>query len=308
MSHSSPILRLGTRGSALALTQARLVRAALARAHGYEESAVALVPIKTSGDAIQDRSLAEEGGKGLFAKEIEEALRAGKIDLAVHSAKDLPALLPEGLTVKACLQREDPRDVFIGIAATTVAGLPRGARVGTTSPRRIALVKRLRPDLAIVPMRGNVETRLRKLESGEADGIILALAGLNRLGFAGRATDVMSLETFLPAAGQGAIAIETRDDDDKTNAAVARIDHAQTTLALAAERAFVAVLEGDCNSPIAAHAAIEGNALTFRGLVARPDGDVVHDIMATGVRADAEKIGGEAGRALKQRIGPDFFT
>lgn len=304
----STALRIGTRGSPLALTQARMVRARLAAALDCGEDAIALNVIKTTGDLIQDRPLAEEGGKGLFAKEIEEALLRGAIDLAVHSAKDLPAILPDGLALAACLEREDPRDVFIGRDAKNLATLPKGARVGTTSPRRIALVKHMRSDLEIVPMRGNVETRLRKLDEGAADGIILALAGLKRLGMAGKATSIMSAGEFLPAAGQGAIAIEIRAGDDKTRAILAKIDHADTSVAVAAERAFVAALEGDCDSPIAAHAEISGEALSFRGLAGTLDGVAVHDIAATGLRADAAKIGETAGHELKRRIGPGFFT
>lgn len=303
----SHVARIGTRGSPLALTQARMVRARLAAALGCGEDAIPLDVIKATGDAIQDRSLAEEGGKGLFAKEIEEALLAGKIDLAVHSAKDLPALLPDGLLLAGCLEREDPRDVFIGARAKSLADLPKGAKVGTTSPRRIALVKRMRPDIQIVPMRGNVDTRLRKLEAGEADGIILAFAGLKRLGMAERASSVMDIAQFVPAAGQGAIAIETRADDAKTQAMIAKIDHVDTSTALAAERAFVAALEGDCNSPIAANASIDRGVMQFRGLVAKLDGSVVHETSLAGTRGHAVTIGADAGWALKQRAGQGFF-
>ena len=304
---SAPVLRIGTRGSPLALAQAGLARARLAAALGCDDAAIAIETIRTSGDIIEDRPLAEEGGKGLFAKEIEEALLAGRVDLAVHSAKDLPTILPEGLMIAACLEREDARDVFISNMETSIAALPRGARIGTTAPRRIALVRRMRPDLAIVPMRGNVETRLRKLDQGEADGIVLALAGLKRLGLDARATTVMSVQEFLPAAGQGAIAVETRANDKKINALVAKIDHADTSTALAAERAFLAVLDGTCTTPIAAHATIEGGIMQFRGLIARPDGSLAHETHVAGPRAHALTIGADAGQALKQRAGPGFF-
>jgi hydroxymethylbilane synthase len=287
--------------------QARTVRDRLAAALGRSADTIELKIIRTTGDTIVDRPLAEEGGKGLFTKEIEEALMRGDIDLAVHSAKDMPTFLPKGLMLAACLEREDPRDVFISAKAKTIAALPQGARVGTASLRRQAIMKRARPDLEVAPLRGNVETRLRKLDGGEADAIILALAGLRRLGLEGRATRIMSADEFLPAAGQGAIAIETREDDATTRALLAKIDHADTSMAVTAERAFLAVLDGSCKTPIGAHAIIEGEALRFRGLIARPDGSAAHDIAANGVRADAVKIGESCARELKQRAGANFF-
>ncbi|HVV79152.1 MAG TPA: hydroxymethylbilane synthase [Pseudolabrys sp.] len=307
MAQSATPLRIGTRGSPLALVQARTVRDRLAAALGRSADTIELKIIRTTGDTIVDRPLAEEGGKGLFTKEIEEALMRGDIDLAVHSAKDMPTFLPPGLVLAACLEREDPRDVFISAKAKTIAALPQGARVGTASLRRQAIMKRARPDLEVAPLRGNVETRLRKLDGGEADAIILALAGLRRLGLEGRATRIMSADEFLPAAGQGAIAIETREDDATTRALLAKIDHADTSMAVTAERAFLAVLDGSCKTPIGAHAIIEGEALRFRGLIARPDGSAAHDIAANGVRADAVKIGESCARELKQRAGANFF-
>jgi hydroxymethylbilane synthase len=300
-------LRIGTRGSPLALVQARAVRERLAAALGRAADTIEIKTIRTSGDTIVDRPLAEEGGKGLFTKEIEEALLRGDIDLAVHSAKDMPTFLPPGLVLAACLEREDPRDVFIGSKAKSIEELPQGARVGTASLRRQAIMKRARPDLAVAPLRGNVETRLRKLDDGEADAIILALAGLKRLGLEGRATRIMSADEFLPAAGQGAIAIETRENDKVTRELIAQIDHADTSAAVAAERAFLAVLDGSCKTPIGAHATIEGVAIRFRGLIARPDGAAAHDIAANGARADAIKIAEDCARSLKQRAGPGFF-
>jgi hydroxymethylbilane synthase len=291
----------------LALVQARTVRERLAAALGRPADTIELKIIRTTGDTIIDRPLAEEGGKGLFTKEIEEALIRGDIDLAVHSAKDMPTFLPIGLILAACLEREDPRDVFISAKAITIAALPQGAKVGTASLRRQAIMKRARPDLEVAPLRGNVETRLRKLDDGEADAIILALAGLRRLGLEGRATRIMSADEFLPAAGQGAIAIETREDDAATRALLAQIDHADTSTAVAAERAFLAVLDGSCKTPIGAHATIEGETLRFRGLIARPDGSAAHDIAATGVSADAVQIGESCARELKQRAGTNFF-
>jgi hydroxymethylbilane synthase len=306
MVQSKP-LRIGTRGSPLALVQARMVRDRLAAVLAGATDAIELKIIRTTGDTIVDRPLAEEGGKGLFTKEIEEALIRGDVDLAVHSAKDVPTFLPRGLMLAACLEREDPRDVFISKKAKTIQDLPQRAKVGTASLRRQAIMMRARPDLEVAPLRGNVETRLRKLDDGEADAIILALAGLKRLGLDGRATRIMSAEEFLPAAGQGAIAIETREDDTATRALLARIDHADTSTAVAAERAFLAVLDGSCKTPIGAHAEIEGEALRFRGLIARPDGSAAHDISAAGKRGDAIKIGESCARELKQRAGSGFF-
>jgi hydroxymethylbilane synthase len=304
---ATPILRLGTRGSPLAMVQARTVRARLAAALGCDEAAIEIVIIRTTGDAIQDRPLAEEGGKGLFTKEIEEALLDGRVDLAVHSAKDMPTLLPPGLMLAACLEREDPRDVFISGKAASLTDLPQGASLGTTSPRRQAIAKRLRPDLRIVPMRGNVETRLRKLADGECDATILALAGLKRLGLERHAAKIMSVDEFLPAAGQGAIGIEVREDDSHVRDILARIDDADTSTALACERAFLAVLDGTCKTPIAGHATLSGSMLQLRGLIAKPDGSAAYETAVAGGRDAAIKIGDDAGRALKQRAGAGFF-
>ncbi|HZP76831.1 MAG TPA: hydroxymethylbilane synthase [Pseudolabrys sp.] len=307
MTQSSARLRIGTRGSPLALAQAHEVRARLAAAHGWGEEAIALEVIRTSGDRIQDRPLSEAGGKGLFTKEIEEALLDNRIDLAVHSAKDVPTILPAGLILTACLPREDPRDVLISAKARALAELPQGAIVGTASLRRQAIVKRARPDLQIVNIRGNVETRLRKLDDGGADAIVLALAGLRRLGLANRATSVMSIDEFLPAVGQGAIALETREADSKARALVAAVDDADTSTALAAERAFLEVLDGSCKTPIAGHAIINGATLQFRGLIAKPDGSMAFDIAGTGDRNNAATIGADCGRELKHRGGSHFF-
>jgi hydroxymethylbilane synthase len=303
----SATLRIGTRGSPLALVQARAVRERLAATLGRDAETIELKIIRTTGDTIVDRPLAEEGGKGLFTKEIEEALMRGDIDLAVHAAKDMPTVLLPGLVIAACLEREDPRDVFISGKAKTIKDLPHGARVGTASLRRQAIMKRMRPDLEVAPLRGNVETRLRKLAAGEADAIILALAGLKRLGLEGRATTVMTADEFLPAAGQGAIAIETRENDAGTRALLARIDDADTSIALACERAFLAELDGSCKTPIGGHATLDGEVLQFRGLVARPDGSEMHETTATGKRSDAAAIGADCGRALRRRAGADFF-
>jgi hydroxymethylbilane synthase len=307
MAQSRASLRIGTRGSPLALVQARLVRARLAAAAGLSEDAVELVTIRTTGDAIKDRPLAEEGGKGLFTKEIEDALLDGRVDLAVHSAKDMPTVLPNGLLLAACLEREDPRDVFISHKARSLADLPRGASLGTASPRRQAIAMRTRPDLRPLLLRGNVETRLKKLDAGEVDATLLALAGLKRLGLTGHATTIMSIDEFLPAVGQGAIGIETREDNKHVRDVLVRIDHADTSIAVACERAFLAVLDGTCKTPIAGHATVSGDSVQFRGLIARPDGTAAHDVTGTGSRDDASMIGAGAGRELKHRAGPGFF-
>jgi hydroxymethylbilane synthase len=305
---SAAPLRIGTRGSPLALVQARLVRARLASATGVEEASIELKIIRTTGDVIQDRPLAEEGGKGLFTKEIEEALLRGEIDVAVHSAKDMPTVLPPGLMLAACLEREDPRDVFISHKAKSLSELPQGATLGTASLRRQAIAKRARADLCVKPLRGNVETRLRKLEDGEVDATILALAGLKRLGLADRATRIMNAEEFLPAVAQGAIGLETRADDTRTRDALVCIDHADTSTAITCERAFLAVLDGSCKTPIAGHADISGGVLQFRGQIVKPDGSAAHHTSVAGPRQDAITIGSDAGRALRQYGGSGFFN
>ena len=305
---SGVILRLGTRGSPLALAQARAVRQALAAAHGFDLERIELNVIHTTGDRIQDRPLAEVGGKGLFTKEIEEALAAGAIDLAVHSSKDMPTALPDGLVLSAFMQREDPRDVFISPRAKSIAELPRGALVGTASLRRQAMVKRQRPDLIVVPLRGNVETRLRKLNEGVADATLLALAGLKRLGLADAATAVLDVDEFLPAVGQGAIGIETRHGDSRTRELLAAINHADTAIAIVAERAFLAVLDGSCRTPIAGHATLSAGRLHFRGMIVKPDGSEMFETTRDGDARDADKLGADAGGELKGRAGPDFFS
>jgi len=284
------------------------VREHLAAAHGLAPDRIALEVIRTTGDMIRDRPLAEVGGKGLFTKEIEEALLVGSIDLAVHSAKDMPTVLPAGLAIAAVLPREDPRDVFISRKAKSLRDLAPGATVGTASLRRQALVKRLRPDLAVTSLRGNVETRLRKLDAGEVDAILLALAGLKRLGLAAAATAILPVEEFLPAVGQGIIALEARMDDGVTLGSLAAINHVDSATALTAERAFLAVLDGSCRTPIAGHATVAGGRLRFRGLIAKPDGSAHFATERHGVVGDAAELGADAGRELKARAGADFFA
>ncbi len=303
----SPFLRIGTRGSALALAQAHQVRGLLARAHGVGEGDIAVEIIKTSGDAIQDRPLSEAGGKGLFTKEIEEALIEGRIDLAVHSSKDMPTTLPDGLGLVAFLQREDVRDGFIGRASATIAGLPQGAVVGSSSLRRQAQLRRERPDLDVITFRGNVQTRMAKLNAGDVAGTMLAMAGLKRLGIAAEVTEIVAVERFLPAVGQGAIGIEARLGDSRTLDLLTPLDHSDTATALAAERAFLAVLDGSCRTPIAGLATLSGDTIAFTGEILRPDGSESHVARRTGSRADAIALGRDAGAELKARGGAGFF-
>ncbi len=300
-------LRIGTRGSPLALAQARMVRDRLAAAHPGIE--IELLVIRTTGDRVQDRTLAEIGGKGLFTKEIEEALLVRRIDLAVHSLKDMQTVLPGGLAIGATLTREDPRDAFLSPVADRPGTLAPGAVVGTASLRRQAQLLAARPDLTVVPLRGNVETRLRKLEAGEVDATLLAMAGLKRLGRSGAATAVLEPEEMLPAVGQGAIGLEIRDGDARVADLVAPLDDPATAVCVRAERAFLAALDGSCRTPIAAFAELDADGgVVLRGLVARPDGVEVHRVRRRAAANEAEEMGREAGRALKARIGAGFLA
>jgi hydroxymethylbilane synthase len=305
-------LRIGTRGSPLALAQAREVQARLAAVEPRlaADGAVEIVAIRTTGDRVQDRRLAEIGGKGLFVKEIEEALRSGAVHLAVHSLKDMETRLADGFAIGAVLPRADPRDAWISRSGASLVEIEAGAVVGTASLRRQAQALLRRPDLRIVPLRGNVETRLRKLEAGEVDATILALAGLSRLGQAGRATAVLAVEDMLPAVGQGAIAVEIRADDRATAAAVAVLDDPPSRMRATAERALLAELDGSCRTPIAALATLDeaGRALRLRGLVALPDGTRAHRVELSGPAEDAAALGRDAGRALREAAGPAFFA
>jgi len=309
-SHSSPFLRIGTRGSKLALWQAHAVRDALATAHSVDPAAIAVEVIRTTGDAIQDRPLSEAGGKGLFTKEIEDALAAGAVDVAVHSCKDMPTALPPGHELLACLPREDVRDAFIGRTAGSVLGLPRGAVVGTASLRRQAMIRRLRPDIAVVTFRGNVDTRLRKLADGAVDATLLALAGLKRLGREAEATAILETDAFLPAVGQGAVGIEGRTADRRTCDLLAAINDPDTLAAVATERAFLAELDGSCRTPIAGHARIDPTvgSVAFRGMILRPDGSEMHETEVAGTVADGPAIAAAAARELRGRTAPGFFA
>ena len=267
--------------------------------------AVEIVVVKTSGDRIQDRPLADAGGKGLFTKELEQSLHAGDIDLAVHSMKDVPVAIPAGLALPAILPREDPRDAFLSNVAATLEELPKAARVGTSSVRRQAQVARARPDLEVLLLRGNVDTRLAKLDAGQYDAILLAYAGLKRLGLEARITSLLPLQDWLPALAQGAIGIETRADDARTVAAVAQLNDRESEVALACERAFQAALDGSCRTPIGGVAIHAGTRLMFRGEVLAPDGS---DSVSTGfeieLRGDFLQAAAEAGHGSGLALRP----
>jgi hydroxymethylbilane synthase len=301
---NSRTLRLGTRGSKLALAQAGIVRSGLA-AKGFAN--VEIVVLKTSGDRIQDRSLADAGGKGLFTKELEDALLGERIDLAVHSMKDVPVTIPAGLAISALLAREDPRDAFISNTAKKLADLPKGSVFGTSSVRRHAQVARARPDLNIKLLRGNVDTRLAKLDAGEFDGMLLAVAGLKRLGLADRITAYLDTKGWLPALAQGAVGIEIRETDTQAREITSQLNDPTTEVVLNCERAFQFALDGSCRTSIGGLATYENNVLRFHGEVLAPDGsdfaetsfekDLGHD-----PRNHAEQLGRDAGEALKPRV------
>ncbi len=297
-------IRIGTRGSKLALAQAEETKRRLLAAHGLPEEAVELVIIRTTGDAVRDRPLADIGGKGLFTKEIEEALLDGRIDLAVHSMKDVPAELPAGLAIVCHLPREDARDAFISLKYASIDALPAGAKVGTSSVRRAAQLLRLRNDVEIVPFRGNVDTRLKKLADGVADATFLACAGLNRLGLAEKITQAVPEDVMLPAVAQGAIGIETREDDARMRALLAPLNDADTAVRVAAERGFLERLEGSCRTPLAAHATIGGDGSVH--LVAEAltlDGARRWRVERTGARSEAHALGADAAEEVLAAAG-----
>lgn len=303
---STPFLRIGTRGSMLALAQAHLTRRLLAEAHQVAEDRIEIRVISTSGDRITDRPLSEVGGKGLFSKEIEAALSAGEVDLGVHSSKDLASHLPDGLVLAAFLEREDVRDAFVSLKYRRLDELPQGAKLGSSSIRRAAQMLRARPDLEIVPFRGNVDTRLSKLEAGIADATLLAAAGLNRLGKSDRITALLDPNQFLPAPGQGAIGIEIRSDDTRTRDLVAVLDHAPTSTAIAAERGLLGTLDGSCRTPIGAFTEWNGASVTLVAEILSPDGREWYRDSETGPATDAAAIGARLGRKLLADAGPDF--
>jgi hydroxymethylbilane synthase len=292
----------------MALRQTALVRDRLVAAHPdlVAPGAVEIVTIRTTGDRVQDRLLADIGGKGLFAKEIEEALIAGGIDLAVHSLKDLETWLPQGLEIACVLPRDDPRDVLVSVPRMSFASLPQGARVGTASLRRQAQLLLHRPDLQIVPIRGNVNTRIRKLEAGEADALVLALCGLQRLGAAERATEILPCELMLPAVGQGALAIECRADDGEIAQLVEPLNDPISAACVGAERAMLAALDGSCHTPIAGFAELSDGRLVIEGLLLKPDGSGEIRGCRDGEVGDAEAVGLALGKELRDRADPSF--
>jgi hydroxymethylbilane synthase len=303
---SAPFLRIGTRGSPLALVQARLVQRLLAAAHGVAPEAIEIRVISTSGDRLVDRPLSEAGGKGLFSKEIEAALAAGEVDLGVHSSKDMASVLPDGLVLAAFLEREDVRDAFVSLKFASLDAMPAGAKLGSSSIRRAAQVLRARPDLEIVPFRGNVDTRLQKLEAGVADATLLAAAGLNRLGKADTVTSYLDPLQFLPAPAQGAIGIEIREADARTAGLVAALNHAPTAIGISAERALLATLDGSCRTPIGAFTELNGVSCRLTAELLSPDGRKFHRDTIEGPADAAASLGTQLGQRLLEAAGPEF--
>jgi hydroxymethylbilane synthase len=300
-------LRIGTRGSPLALAQAYETRKRLTKALDTSEDSFEIVVISTSGDRILDRPLKEVGGKGLFTKEIERDMLDGKIDIAVHSMKDMPVEQPDGLTLGCYLPREDVRDAFVSSRYKSVNDLPSGSKVGTSSLRRKAQLKFSRPDLEVVEFRGNVQTRLKKLKDGVATCTFLAMAGLNRLGLEGVAQSTMSPNEMLPAIAQGAIGIEWREEDEQITDILKKIHHEETGQRLNTERAFLAELDGSCQTPIAGLAIIEGSSLKFTGQVLRTDGSESISETAFGDIEDGPRLGREMAQKILSQAGPEFF-
>jgi hydroxymethylbilane synthase len=303
---SAPFLTIGTRGSVLALWQAHEVQRLLAEFHGLRTEQIAIRTFTTTGDKLTDRPLSEAGGKGLFSKEIEAALSAGEIDLGVHSSKDMASVLPDGLILAAFLEREDIRDAFVSLKYPSLEALPPGAKLGSSSIRRAAQMLRARPDLEIVPFRGNVGTRLQKLEAGVADATLLAAAGLNRLGQSDKITAHLDPRQFLPAPAQGAICVEIRADDARTAGLVAPLDHKPTSTAIAAERALLTTLDGSCRTPIGAFTELNEISCSLTAEILSPDGREFYRDSLSGRPDEALRIGAELGRRLLAAAGPDF--
>ncbi len=306
---ASPSVRIGTRGSPLALAQANEVRRRLEAAHPElaADGAIEIVVIRTTGDRLQQGTLADAGGKGLFTKEIEEALLDERIDVAVHSMKDVPTWFPDGLVVDCVLPREDPRDALISRRATTISGIPAGAVVGTASLRRQALLLHRRPDLTVVPFRGNVDTRIARLDAGEADATFLAVAGLNRLGRDSVGATPIEPEEMLPAVCQGTVGIERRVADTRTAELLLPLNDPDTAFRAAAERALLAGLDGSCRTPIAALATLGRDALSLAAAIVRPDGSELIETRREGLPGDAAGMGADAAEELRGRAGPGFF-
>lgn len=292
-------LIIGTRGSQLALWQANWVKSEIER--NFPGTEVSLEIIKTKGDKILDVPLAKVGGKGLFVKEIEDALLEKRVDLAVHSMKDMPAEIPDGLKISAIPERENPLDVLISRKGLKLADLPEGAKIGTSSLRRMSQIAAKRPDLEIVSLRGNLDTRIKKLEAGEFDAIILAAAGVRRLGLKDKITEYLDKDTMLPASGQGALCIETRSNDPKTAEIVKCLDHTDTAFAVTAERAFLHRLEGGCQVPIAAHARIVDGRIEMEGLVSDVKGSVIIKNSISGDTSEAAEIGKKLAEMLLEK-------
>lgn len=305
---NAPLFRIGARGSKLSLAQTAQTRARLAAQLDVVESALEIVPIVTSGDAIQDRRLIESGGKGLFTKELDEALLDRRIDLAVHSLKDVPTRLPDGIVLACVPEREDPRDAFVSLRARALEELPSGANVGTASLRRQAQTLFARPDLGVVTLRGNVDTRLRKLEAGEADATFLAIAGLKRLGLEARAASLADPELMPPAACQGALAITARENDARVRDALAGLQCARARTEVEAERAFLEALDGSCRTPLGALARVSANALSFIGEALTPDGTARWRrtetiVVSADAFADARALGWRIGGSIREDAG-----
>jgi hydroxymethylbilane synthase len=305
-SPASP-LKIGTRGSPLALAQAYETRQRLMAAFDLDEACFEIIVIKTTGDRILDRPLKEIGGKGLFTKEIEEDMLSGKIDIAVHSMKDMPTLQPGGLVLDTYLPREDVRDAFVSLNYDTLESLPHGSNLGSSSLRRRAQLMLKRPDLNVVEFRGNVQTRLKKLQDNVADATFLAAAGLNRLGMSEIIKSYLETDVMLPAVAQGAIGIERRQDDARSAHLLAAIHHTETGQRLAAERAFLAALDGSCETPIAGLAELDGSTLRLRGEVIRPDGSEAINDDQTAPIEDGAELGREMAQKLLSTAGPGFF-
>ncbi|CAN7199657.1 hydroxymethylbilane synthase [Pararhizobium sp. LjRoot235] len=300
--------RIGTRGSPLALAQAHETRDRLMAAHGLPSEMFEIVVLSTMGDRITDRSLVAIGGKGLFTQELEDMLLSGGLDFAVHSSKDMPTKLPDGLFLSAYLPREDARDAFIGRTAAKLMDLPQGATIGSSSLRRQALIQRLRPDIKVITFRGLVDTRLRKLAEGQVDATLLAFAGLKRLGKDDVPTEILDPEIFPPAPAQGAICVESRIGDGRVNGLLDAINDVRTHQAVTCERAFLSTLDGSCRTPIAGYAVSDGETIRFSGMILTPDGSQHFRVTTEGKASDAEQLGAKAGEDIRLEAGPDFFS
>ncbi len=301
-------IKIGTRGSPLALAQAHETRDRLCAVHDLDPALIEVVVISTTGDQIQNRPLAEIGGKGLFTKELEEQLYDGGIDMAVHSMKDMPAVLPDGLEICCLLEREDPRDAFISPVAKTISDLAHGATVGSSSVRRAAQLLNIRPDIQIVQFRGNVQTRLRKLNEGVAAATFLACAGLNRLGMSHLVTDAIDPQIMLPAVAQGAIGIEIASANQRARALLEPLNHPATATCIEAERAFLVELDGSCRTPLAGHAMLNDNVVSFSAMALTLDGRKVFRASRTGTADQAGPMGLDAAREIRALAGSDLVA